>query len=573
MVNYKLIAVIMTSDKIEAFRLSSGIYNVDMTPNEVREQLIKRAIKINKIQLSDENELLYNLDGIQKIKNTSINNNDENGSLFIAGDRLNSIINKETQGKEKRVQYKSIIDYIDGKYPNHIVYALYGLRRTGKTTLLLQACKYCTDKGYKVAYCDIPRNNKIDCSQLNSAIFELIDLNYKVIIIDEITYIEDFIGWSNILSDIIAKIGVKVIIAGTQSFAIYLSSKHELLDRIHMESTTYISFKEFSRLLNTSSVYDYIRYGGILGYSRRTKVDSHDYIDSAIIDNIETSLKDYNRISFWPKIAEAIETNTLHTYVYTLINSITKSAVIRSLKDTFRDHNLRSAISFMPEIKPFLNIKYLEGIREKQCSLVDIPIDKIDDGIIQELIMVFNILEITIESSVLQNNIEYTDFIYNQPGLRYAQIVDLLDVIFRKSIYESGVNTELSAKIKQKIIEDIEGKLLEDVVVAYIMQKYANIYEVFKLRLAKESKEIDIVIRNKDTNNLAIFEVKRSDKIVANQYRWLIDSEITEYLTSRFGDIKNRYVLYSGSDNEVTVGEYKIIYKNISKFLLESNRE
>lgn len=106
-----------------------------------------------------------------------------------------------------------------------------------------------------------------------------------------------------------------------------------------------------------------------------------------------------------------------------------------------------------------------------------------------------------------------------------------------------------------------------------------------------DNKEIDIIVQDKQTGNIALIEVKRSNKIVANQYRWLIDESITNYIQSKLGPITHRYVLYNGEDKgiqpesgkmvEDVVGigssgtprvEEPILYKNISKFLL-SGRE
>lgn len=183
MIQYKLKAVIKILGNIVAYRLSNGVYAIDMTPNEIKQQLIKNAIEIDKIILSKNNELFSNLDNIETIQYNSINYNNGEYALFNTDSKLESLVSQEIQGKEKRRQFNSIIDYIEGKHRNHIVYALYGLRRTGKTTLLLQACQYCIDKGYKVAYGEISKNNNINFKTIYAAISELISLDYKVIII------------------------------------------------------------------------------------------------------------------------------------------------------------------------------------------------------------------------------------------------------------------------------------------------------------------------------------------------------------------------------------------------------
>lgn len=571
MLTYKLKAVIQSLNDILAFRLQTDAYSIDMTPNEVREQLIKNSIKIDKIQLSSENELFYNLEGIERIDCIGSSISNSTNSIFVSDDTLNLLITNEIAKKQKRIQYNSIIDYIEGKHRNHEIYALYGLRRTGKTVLLLQACKYCIEKGYKVAYATIPQNNSISYRDINIAIQNLIKSQYKVLVIDEITYMKDFIGWSNILSDIVAKSGIRVIIAGTQSFALYLASKYELLDRVYLKSTTYISYKEFVRLLGNkdTSILDYIRYGGVLGYSRH--IDTT-YIESAIIDNIENTLRTYSRQQCWPKISEALETGTLHTYVYTVINSITKSGMLRSIRNIFRDHNLRSGISFDKELKSEIDIEYLEDLRIKQSKLIGIK-DSTPGDVIGELLVAFNKLEVTVNSTLIQNNKEYTEPLYNQPGLRYAQVVELLDILFKKSLFDVQIDYATLTKLKQKVIEDLEGRLIEDAIVVHFIQRYSDKYKVYKLRTT-DNKEIDIIVQDKQTGSIALIEVKRSNKIVDKQYRWLIDESITNYIQSRLGQITDRYVLYNGKDRDIQLSEAKtqILYRNTSDFLL-SGRE
>lgn len=331
---------------------------------------------------------------------------------------------------------------------------------------------------------------------------------------------------------------------------------------------------------------DYIRYGGILGYSKQVVIDNRgykEYIDSAIIDNIENSLADscenYTRSYYWDKISGAIDDKTLHTYVYTLVNSISKKQALRSLLNGFRDHNLRSAMSL---IKNDINnkgyIEYIENLRAKQCELIDMAGANKSELIdtLSELIVALIKIDVITENKIIpkpNNNSTLVDILYTQPGLRYAQVVDLINQLLDE--YQNkfiGNNINITT-LKQKIIEDLEGRLLEDTVIINFIQKYSDIYDIFKFSSSDMNKEVDIVIYNKKTSELALFEVKRSDKIVENQYRWLVDQGINDYLDPRYGHITARYVLYTGKNTDIQTDKYKIYYRNISSFLLNSSRE
>lgn len=115
----------------------------------------------------------------------------------------------------RRDLYDALSEYVFGP-PQDKVPILYGLRRTGKTTLIRQAILSMTpDQINKAAFIQIGKENTL--SQLYVDLQELERLGYQYIFIDEVTMLEDFIEGAAIFSDIFAAGGMKIVLSGTDS--------------------------------------------------------------------------------------------------------------------------------------------------------------------------------------------------------------------------------------------------------------------------------------------------------------------------------------------------------------------
>ena len=86
--------------------------------------------------------------------------------------------------------------------------------------------------------------------------------------------------------------------------------------------------------------------------------------------------------------------------------------------------------------------------------------------------------------------------------------------------------------------------------------------EVFKLQFS--IGEFDMVIFDPQTITCEIYEVKHSEEIHPNQYRFLIEEEKLEQTEFRYGNITKRCVIYSGE----SCIENDIEYKNVEEYLM-----
>lgn len=203
-----------------------------------------------------------------------------NDLIFYTGDEL---LNKVEKYKSfiPRILLDEIIEYLNNKNEESVL-ELFGLRRTGKTVLMLQAISYLISNNIepnKIIY--------IDCINSNS-IHQVINLlkgsDFEYVFIDEATYLVDFVEGSSCLCNMLFK--TKCVLAGTDSLTFILSSSN-MYDRFIRLSTTFISYKDWYRINNgRTSIFDYIHNGGILGSYK----DCNTYINESININIKNSL-------------------------------------------------------------------------------------------------------------------------------------------------------------------------------------------------------------------------------------------------------------------------------------------
>ena len=116
---------------------------------------------------------------------------------------------------KKRVCYSKLHEYIYGGHQDK-VFVLYGLRRTGKTTLIRQIIANMTEGELQhSAFIQVKAQDNL--SQLNQDIKYLEKQGYKYVFIDEVTLMEDFIEGAALFSDIYASCGMKIVLSGTDS--------------------------------------------------------------------------------------------------------------------------------------------------------------------------------------------------------------------------------------------------------------------------------------------------------------------------------------------------------------------
>ena len=261
---------------------------------------------------------------------------------------------------KKRDCYEKISSYLYGK-PADKVCLVYGLRRTGKTTLLKQLILDMKEEDRKQTIYIKARVGET-IADLNKDIKLAREKGIKFFLIDEITLLEDFIDNAALLSDVYAVQGLKFVLSGTDSLGFYFAESEELYDRAVTVHTTFIPYKEHARLLGITSIDEYIRYGGTLKAgeldfedaelnveeaSFRDDETARRYIDTAICKNIQHSLKCYQKGRYFRHLRELYDANELTNAINRIIEDENHDFTIKVITDLFESHDLGSTAQLL----------------------------------------------------------------------------------------------------------------------------------------------------------------------------------------------------------------------------------
>lgn len=141
---------------------------------------------------------------------------------IIIGDNLKQYVQPVINYK-KRNLYKNICDYVYGDICDRVL-ILYGLRRTGKTTLIRQVISKMNDDDFlKTVFIQISVGTSL--SDINQDLKYLMNNGYKYVFIDEVTLIDDFIEGAALFLDIFAACGMKIVLSGTDSLGFFFFQK------------------------------------------------------------------------------------------------------------------------------------------------------------------------------------------------------------------------------------------------------------------------------------------------------------------------------------------------------------
>ena len=499
------------------------------------------------------------------------------------------------KGFKKRNCYDKIVSYLYGK-PADKVCLVYGLRRTGKTTLLKQLILDMKEEDRKqTVYIKARVGNTI--ADLNKDIKTAREKGIKFFLIDEITLLEDFIDNAALLSDVYAVQGLKFVLSGTDSLGFYFAESDELYDRAVTVHTTFIPYKEHARLLGITSIDEYIRYGGTLKAgelafedeevnaeeaSFRDDESARRYIDTAICKNIQHSLKCYQNGRYFRHLRELYDANELTNAINRIIENENHEFTVKVITDLFESHDLGSTAQLLRKARDQENrtdvldtidksqilatLKKILEIKEKPNQIIGVTDTHVTE-IKQYLKRLDLIDELEIET-LTGNEGRLTYTIFTQPGMRFCQAQALVYSLMKDDQIQNLEEREINL-ITGKIIEGVLGHMLEDIVIyetrrVLMPKRHENKKQVFQIRF--EAGEFDMVIYDTRKNTCEIYEIKHSSESDVHQYRHLINEEKIALTEKRFGKITKKCVLYRGPTMET---ENNVLYKNVEEYLNE----
>ena len=482
----------------------------------------------------------------------------------------------------KRDCFSTLQKFVNGSYDGKIC-ILYGLRRTGKTTLLFQMLSELPIE--KTAYIKVQTTD--DMSRLTKDLKALFELGYRYAFIDEITLLSDFIDTAAVLSDVFSMMGMKIVVSGTDSLGFAMANRDELYDRSVTIHTSFIPFREYARLLNIRSVDSYIEYGGTLKMENmsfddpdaafdevafRDDESTRKYIDTAISRNIQHTLKNDHYGEYFNQLRELYEKGELTNVINRIVQHMNHRFVLRVVEDEFKSHDFGSAKELLLHDLPAERATVLYDVDEKQIlerlkaiievkekSETTVPITQEHIDKVKKYLLMLDLIVNCPERYESGKQAEH--IVFSQSGMRYA-IAKALVYSLMQDAYFASIPEADKAYITGKILDDVKGRMLEDIVLLEVRKIAPSTMEAFKFKF-DAGGEFDMVIYDKAGQNCRIYEIKHSTEVNEKQTIHLRDAEKCQIVENRFGPISGKFVLYRGKD---TFAE-GVQYLNVENFL------
>ena len=505
----------------------------------------------------------------------------------VIGNRLIALT-KGVRNWKERDCFKQLQKYLNSDTTDRVC-LVFGLRRTGKTTMLRQAVlKMTSEQASKTAYIKAKATDTM--AAMNRDLEKLLELGYENIFIDEVTLMEDFIDSAALFSDIYATQGMKIVLSGTDSLGFWFALHQELYDRAITIHTTFIPFREHSRLLGIDNIDEYIRYGGTLrageldfddedvnaeDASFRDDESTRRYIDTAICKNIQHSLSCCQDGGYFRHLQSLYEAGELTGAINRIIEDMNHRFLIRILINKFKSHDLGSAADVLrrerdPErrndildridkktvTKRLMNMLEIRNQEDQSIGITNAHVEEI-----KEYLKALDLIVDVPNETIIPSAEPLENIIFTQPGMRYCQAQALVHSLAKDELFAS-LSEQEKTMVSERILEEVRGRMMEEIVLLETFKSVKKNKRVFKLTFSVG--EFDMAIYDSKKNICECYEIKHSDQIVPAQTKYLIDEEKLNQTSKRFGDISKRCVLYRGEDTDLENG---IEYKNVEEYL------
>ena len=531
-----------------------------------------------RVQIEQRKELEQELKMLRKYlpKTKSVNS-----AVFTtnvrAGEELRAFATS-VRTYRKRECFMQLHDFVYGKQRDK-VFILYGLRRTGKTTMIRQIFAGMSDAELaKAAFIQTTARDTL--AGVNRDLRLLETQGFRYVFLDEVTLMEDFIEGAALFSDVFAACGMKIVLSGTDSLGFLFTEDEQLYDRCILLHTTFIPYREFESVLGIHGIDEYIRYGGTMSlggihYNETStfasKESADEYVDTAIARNIQHSLRCYQYEGHFRHLRDLYEKNELTSAINRVVEDINHRFTLEVLTQDWKSHDLGISASNLRRdrknptdildcidlLAVTHSLRKLLEIRNKTEQTVEM-----DDAHVAEIREYLDLLDLTREIDVLHLPDVSTKSgrtVIAQPGLRYAQADALIRSLLLDEVFSALSFAERTA-VQKRILNEIKGRMLEDIVL--LETKLANPKkQVFVLQFPVG--EFDMVVFDPEAGSCQIFEIKHSEEAVSQQYRHLIDKEKCALTEHRYGTITGKIVLYRG-ESQMVEG---IQYQNVEEYL------
>ena len=215
------------------------------------------------------------------------------------------------------------------------------------------------------------------------------------------------------------------------------------------------------------------------------------------------------------------------------------------------------SLTLIDEERVTERLKTILDIRNKNEMKVELTEDHVRE-IKEYLYLLDLIVDCPIETIDGEKPLEH--IIFTQPGMRYSQAQALVFSLMKDETF-SGLDAVEKDMVTNRILEEVRGRMMEEIVLLETKKKADRKKSVFKLQFV--SGEYDMVIADQESISCSIYEVKHSRETVPAQYRFLADEEKCQQTEHRYGPITEKMVIFRG-ETKIFEG---IQYKNVEEYL------
>ncbi|MCR5826657.1 MAG: AAA family ATPase [Oscillospiraceae bacterium] len=478
----------------------------------------------------------------------------------------------------RRECYTRMRDYVFGPQQDK-VFVVYGLRRTGKTTMIRQILAEMDDRMLdRTAFLQITAKNTL--ADVYKDLRTLEKNGCRYVFLDEVTLMEDFIDGAAVFSDVFAASGMKIVLSGTDSLGFLFTEDEQLYDRCVMLHTTFIPYREFEQVLGIKGIDEYIRYGGTMSMSGvnynedspfASRENAREYVATAIAHNIQHSLRCYQQSGHFRKLQELYEKDELTSAVNRVVEDQTHRFTLEVLTREFRSHDLAlSARNLRRDRKQpsdILDRVDTHDVTQRLMALLDIrnqaeqtvAMEAAHAAEIQEYLTLLDLTQ-TVDIVTMPGGETLPRTVIAQPGLRFAQAKALIESLLLDPVFSDLSIIERNS-VEKRILSELMGRMMEDAVLLETKLAKPD-KKVFVLQFAVG--EFDMVVFDAAKSNCEIYEIKHSTEVVPEQMRHLLDEEKCRMTEHRFGPITGKHVIYRGETCVVD----RVLYLNVEDYLI-----
>ena len=463
---------------------------------------------------------------------------------------------------------------------------LYGVRRTGKTTAMLQCIARLSDsEKAKVVFFQVRRPREKDGRvvsgdslwDLKSDMEEFLEQGRGYFFVDEATNLLDFQEGAEVLSDVVALQGAKIVLSGTDSLCLDDARRDALLGRAITINTTSISFSEWSLLTDHQDIDEFARHGGILGDGNQIQAlfgnsDScTEYVQSSYARNMEHSISERKRSNVPESIIELAEERRFEGAVQRVVEDLSHRVTLRalrrelslsvigSLRDLAAKDMRKSVAKPSQSAEGVMNRgRAMESIDEQQLiqwmalclrirderelqrgRTVDgyLPLSETVVGYLHCELARLHVLTPFPVLRVQHNGKVFTESrnLLVQHGLKYCQAMTMAECLVRDPAFVALSNIDQGILL-ERLKSDVLGHVLEEIVLLEVQNSIKRKNKnLFACTLGLPSGEIDFVVHDMSKKNLSLFEIKHSPNFDSeNQAKHLRDEEKLKLVCSTF---------------------------------------